>query len=56
METMTPSKKCLYDKNTDFYLMLSHLRSLVKENKGIPRTRIKQFIMTHTAKRHFNLV
>ena len=47
METMTPSKKCLYHKNIDFYLMLSHLWFLLKEKKGIPRTNIK-FIMIHT--------
>lgn len=47
METMTPSKKCLYHKNIDFYLILSHLWFLLKEKKGIPRTNIK-FIMIHT--------
>lgn len=34
--------------------MLSHLWSLVKVNKGIPRTNIKGFIMIHTAIWHFN--
>lgn len=34
--------------------MLSHLWSLVKENKGIPRTNIKGFITIHAAMWHFN--